>query len=54
MMGRRGKFSFLFVVHECVGEHGEQKNNYLGFKFVLGDFHVYCYCLCVMSNIFWI
>jgi hypothetical protein len=51
-MGRRGKSSFLFVVHECVGEHGEQWNIYLGFKIALVDFHAYCYCLCVMSFFF--
>ncbi len=53
-MGRRGKTSFLFVVHECVGEHGEQKNNYLGFKIALGDFHAHYYYLCVMLVIFWV
>ncbi len=26
----------LFVVHEFVGEYGEQKTNYLGFKIALG------------------
>jgi hypothetical protein len=31
-MGRKGKSSFLFVVHEFVGEYGEQRNNYLRFK----------------------
>jgi hypothetical protein len=51
-MGRRGKSSFLFVVHECVGEQGEEINNYLRFQISLGDFHVYHYCLCVMSIIF--
>jgi hypothetical protein len=50
-MGRRGKSSLLFVVHECVGEHGEQRNNCLWFKIALGDFHAYYYCLCVMSII---
>jgi hypothetical protein len=48
-MGRRGKSSFLFVVHECVDEHVEQRNIYLGFKIALVDFHAYYYCLCVMS-----
>jgi hypothetical protein len=51
-MGKKGKSSFLFVVHECVGEHGEQRNNYLGFKIALSDFHVYYYCLCVMLIVF--
>jgi hypothetical protein len=35
-MDKRGKSSFLFVVHEFVGEYGEQRNNYLGFKITLG------------------
>jgi len=29
-MGRRGKSSFLFVIHDCVGELGEQQKNDLG------------------------
>ncbi len=48
----RGKSSLFFVVHDCVGEHGEEKNNYLGFKIALVDFHAYYYCLCVMLLVF--
>jgi hypothetical protein len=43
-MGKRGKSSFLFIVHDCVGEHGEQRNNYRGFKW-------HCFsCFHVMGN----
>jgi hypothetical protein len=44
----------FFFVHECVGEHGEQQKNYLRFKIALVDFHACCYCLCVMSIVFWV
>jgi len=30
------KSSFLFVIYEFVGEYGEQRNKYLGFKIALG------------------
>jgi hypothetical protein len=53
-MGKRGKSSFLFLVHEFVGEHGEQRKNYIGFKISLGNFHAYYYCLCAMSIVFWV
>jgi len=51
-MGRRRKSSFLFVLHDCVGEHGEQQKNYLGFKIALVTFHVCYYCLYVKSIFF--
>jgi hypothetical protein len=46
-MGRRGKSSFFLVVHDYVGEHHEQRNNYLGFKIALVDFScLLLLCLC--------
>jgi hypothetical protein len=53
-MGIIGKSSFLFVVHDCGGEHGEQRNNYVGFEIALVDFHAYYYCFCVMSIFLWV
>jgi hypothetical protein len=44
----------FFFVHDYVGDHGEQRNNYLRFEIALIDFHAYCYYLCVMSIIFWV
>jgi hypothetical protein len=32
-MGRKGKFSFLFIVHEFFSKHGEQRNNYSRLRF---------------------
>jgi len=34
----KGASFFFWVVHDCVGEHGEQRNNYLRFKIALVDF----------------
>ncbi len=53
-MGIIGKSSFLFVVHDCVGGHVEQKNNYVGFEIALVDFHAYYYCFCVMLIVLWV
>jgi hypothetical protein len=48
-MGKRGKSSFFFIVHDYVGG---QRNNYLGFKIALVDFHAYYYYFYVMSIVF--
>jgi len=50
-MGKRGKSSFFFIVHDYIGE---QKINYLGFKIALVDFHAYYYCFYEMSIVFWV
>lgn len=44
----------FFWVHGFVGEHGEERNNFVRFKIVLGFFNVYYFCLCVMSIVLWV
>jgi hypothetical protein len=45
-MGKRGKSSFFFIVHDYVGE---QRNNYLGLKICLGWFS--CLLLLFLCNV---